>query len=395
MPRGNIADHIMFDECIEIFRSSDERKTNSHGPSHSYLLLDFHIDELWSLPHCTIYPAVDCHLDGPYSACISKVENPEFCEQDEAHMYGIALSAIISFATMRPCKSNRQSNLYNDSEGVPDNEIKELSILHPILTAGPGSTSIKIPKDHQKKYEHEVSNLITKLYQVPYPTYIVIMQAIRLVHLSLLNKREDFGLAYLLVISAIEAVAQRAISKKKVAQKHPTETVWAERALNDPDFSELLEIYKKANSHNNHLKERYIRFIETFSPAAEWEQIVPHQNQLYADIIKELKPSHDPSQITEKSIWEKYPSDLTSVEITKIISDSYTHRSCFIHRGEQPPHQYPINLNRFFQEIYELKEGESSTRLLPNYELLVRIAQNSILNWMSSMKQTQPKKTGV
>lgn len=213
---------------------------------------------------------------------------------------------------------------------------------------------------------------------------MVLIQAIRLVHLSLLNKRDDFGLAYLLIVSAIESIAQQAVKRDQVKQTHPSEGMWRLKAKQDPSFKELFVAYREMRGQNQYLRERYIEFIRTFAPVESWEGIVPHPHQDLADLVKEHGSSHDMHQVMKKHWFEKYPGDLSADEIRKILEDSYTHRSYFIHKGKQPPHQQPVSFNRFFQEFYDDDGVSVTVRLLPNYELLVGIAQRSIRRWADS-----------
>lgn len=382
------ADHIMFDECIDTFRPSNEpRFTMCEGQTHSYLITSFNLTARWELPHCTIHPSLHVHLPGANSAFISKVDNPETCDARKPHLYGIALSTIVSFITGRACKAPRDDYLgLCTSKSLTEDEICELSMINPTRTAGTGAEKSSIPETTLAKYNHEIAELITKLHSIPYPKYIAVMQAIRLIHLSLINKREDFGLAYLLVVSAIEAISQNAITRKQVAYKHPDEKLWMARATEDKEFAELLATYKNSRGKNEYLKERYIKFVNTFAPAQDWEQIIPHPNQDQLDSIQDPVLREGFKFITNKNIFERFPSDLSNEEIAKIISDSYTHRSCFIHRGEQPPHQTPTSSNRFFEEHLEFNEGSTTARLLPNYELLIGIAQHSIRNWINTIQ---------
>ncbi|MBV7525388.1 hypothetical protein KW834_13310 [Pseudomonas sp. PDM29] len=386
MARPVTADHILFDECINAFRESSQHiPCYESGPSRSYLLTDFNLPNLWEFPHCTVHPSTRALLAGANSAFISAVDNPSWGDRYNAHLYGIALSAVVTFATGRLCKSTRDSYLCV-SEHPSENVISELSLLHPVLISGPGNTNSRLSEVALNKHRNETAALISKLYSVPHDKYIVLMQAIRLVHLSKINKRDDFGLAYLLVVSAIESIAQHAIPRKKVAIKHPNEESWSKLAPHDESFSELLKAYKEARGQNGYLKERYISFIKTFAPASIWEQIVPNPGQEMVDYLSETTNHTNLNQFTQRQWREKYPSDLNDSEITAMLSESYTHRSFFIHRGEQPPHQSPTSMNRFFQEEINFGAWPRTGRLLPNYELLIAIARHSILGWMESIK---------
>lgn len=376
-------DHILFNECINAFRPNYNYTPNWPSPdieSQSIILTDFNLSTPWILPDCTINPSTHIRLPGAKSAFISSVKNPKWSPHYYSHLYGIALSAIISFSTGRTCKSTR------DNRSPRLDDTSELSILHPVLTGGPGFTNYSLTQSTLEKYRSETAALITKLQKIPYKHYLIAMQAIRLVHLSKINKRDDFGLAYLLIVSAIESVAKHAIPRKKVAAKHPKESEWQALASTNKDFSELLSAYKEARGLNGYLKERYTIFIKEFSPISTWESINPHRFQEMIDNLDEINPSNDMDSVTQKKAWEKYPSDLDENEITKMLFDSYAHRSLFIHRGEQPPHSTPESNDRFFQNHIIPNGDLDVTQLLPNYNLLENIARHSITNWLNTIK---------
>jgi hypothetical protein len=258
-------------------------------------------------------------------------------------------------------------------------------LINPILTAGPGCTHTAISVDKQKTLSDELSRFIEKLNSVDYSVYRTIMQSIRLVQLSLINKRDDFGLAYLLIVSSIESVAQKAVKRDNVKEKHDSEKVWEEKAREDKEFSELLSVYKQSRGKQEYLKERYIKFILKYAPPATWAQCIQHPMQEMADYIKEINPSYVTDHLVEKHWLEKYLNELSETQITTILAYSYTHRSFFVHRGEQPPHTDPSPmLNRFFHEFSEYNGTNLVERLLPNYELLLGISKYPILGWLET-----------
>ena len=382
--RAVTADHVLFDECVAAFRPFETPTISGDlASTHSYLLLGFDLPESWELPNCTLHPTVRVPLPGPYAALISRIDNPEWVGRFNTHLYGIALASIVSFATGRVCGSPRDGYLCRRDQ-LTDHDLAQLALQHPILTAGPGFVQTSLSGERINCYYCAISALVEKLLSVKRDTYLIAMQAIRLVHLSLLNKRNDFGLAYLLIVSAIEAVAQKAIKRDWVKCTRPSEDRWRDRAKEDPEFGEVLSRYLEARGKEQYLKERYISFIERFAPVACWEEIVAHPLQDVADYVSELSPAHDMTHVVGKHWFEKYPSDLPAEQIRQILEDSYTHRSCYIHRGEQPPHTETTSVNRFFQEYREYDGLRLTEMLLPNYELLLGIAQRSITSWIGS-----------
>jgi len=382
--RAVTADHVLFDECIDSFRRErDDYRPFDTGESYSFLLTPFELDDEWDLGICKVSSSIRVTLPGAYSAFISKVKNPNWVGTHNSHLFGIALATIVSATTLKLCKSTRDDYLCRHND-LSENDLHQLAILHPVLVAGPGATRSRISKAKQDLMRSEVSNLINILCSLEYKVYRTVMQSLRLIHLSLLTKRDDFGLAYLLVVSSIESIAQKAIKRKIVKKKHPDETSWKEKASDDPLFKTLLDAYLESRGNNEYLRERFVNFLKIYAPVEKWEQYIEHPMQDMADSIKEVNPSHNSEHLTGKHWFEKYPDDLTKEEIDLILSDAYTHRSCFVHRGEQPPHTDPNpSLTRFFQEVREYDGYNIKEAILPNYELILGLAKNSISNWSS------------
>ena len=129
-----------------------------------------------------------------------------------------------------------------------------------------------------------------------------------------------------------------------------------------------------------------MRFIEQFAPVENWINYVTHPMQEMADYTKGISPSLNIDNIVGKNWFEKYPDELEPTEIKKILTAAYTHRSAFIHSGKQPPHRDPNpSFNRFFQEYREYDGYNLREEILPNYELLMGIAKQSLINWLCSM----------
>jgi len=387
MTRAVTADHVLFDECIDAFRPEQYNSSQLiNGSSKSFILTAFEINQVWDLGICNVHPSERVILPGAYSAFISKIDNPKWVERHNSHLFGIALSAIISFVTHKACKSTRDDYLCRN-EQLSSSDLKELALINPVLTAGPGCTHTSLSIERQTLIAQETKILVELLHDIDYKKYVIAMQGIRLVHLSIINKRDDFGLAYLLVVSAIEAISQKAIKRDKVKLKYQSDKAWEEKAKDDVLIKELLDAFKDARGNNQYLKERYIKFILDYTPVDKWEEYVSHPMQDLADYIKEISPSHGMEHMIKKHWFEKYPKDLEPDMIYDILADSYTHRSCFIHRGEQPPHKDPNpSFNRFFQEYREYNKMKFEEKLLPNYQLLIGISKYSLINWLNNSK---------
>lgn len=389
MSRAVTADHVLFDECIRAFRPDVHKwPPFDNGSSCSFLLTPFEISILLQFKDFNIAPSVQVMLPGANSAFISRVCNPEHVGGHNGHLFGIALSAIASFSWLKPCKSTRDDYLCR-REQLTDLDYSELALNHAILVAGPGANYSKVSEAKLREMFQGLEQLTSKLLSVDIKTYRIAMQSIRLVHLSLLVKRDDFGLAYLLVVSAIEAVAQHAIKRNQVKKNHPKEAEWKLRSKDDSMFQELFESYLESRGNNQYLRERFVLFIEKFAPIEKWHDYIKHPMSDVVDSIQSYSTTNSFEHLTRKNWFEKYPEDLSSEEIRSIISDAYVHRSCFIHRGEQPPHTDPHpSSHRFFQDYRSYDSYELTEKLLPNFELLVGLAKHSITNWLHTKSNT-------
>ena len=383
MARAVSFDQILFDECIYAFRSRQERSNSSEEvTSKSFLLTSFKINKKWDLGICIVYPSQKHLLPGGYAAFVSEVKNPSWIDHSNPHLFGVALSTIISFFTLEPCKSTRSSFL-SRKENLSEEDIQQLLLQNPMLIMGPGSVKFRWSDEFLDSTEINLRNFIQFLYDIDYDTYLDVIQSLRLIHLSILNKRDDFGLSFHLIVSAIEAIAQIAISKDSVKVENPLLIGWEKKASNDDLFDKLLKEYKSAINNNQYITKRYVQFILNYAPSNQWEKIIPSEKQYLADTIRHLFPPEYIENLTKMPKYDFHPDELKQQEIKKILIDSYNYRSKFVHTGKQPPHSYANPLiTRFFEVYFDFKKDIPKLKLLPNYELMIGIAKHSILNWL-------------
>ncbi|MFF2291026.1 hypothetical protein [Peribacillus butanolivorans] len=386
----------MFEECIPFFRP--ERIEENEGAENinelrGYILLDFELEQTLEFKDFKILPTIRANLSPPYSTFIAPVILPRWLnERHNAHLFCIALGAIVSFVTSRPVKSLRDGYLIGRE--LDEHTIQTLSIHFPVLTAGPGSHNYRLSKEYIERYYKGLKDTIELLYAAPYTLYVRLMKAMRLAHLAHNNKREDFSLAYYLLVSSIEVITQKATKVPKI--KHDLENQWEQMAKSDETISELFAEYKKLRSNDKKLRERFVEFVFEYCPPKEWEKLEhPQESSL---------PSEDRENwewITKKSWDEIYPEDLQNEDskdelLREIISDSYKYRSKFTHEGSAPPHRQPNSYNRFFDVEHQTKEMngkyEFSQIILANFSLLAFIAKNSIIAYAKSKVSSEKTK---
>lgn len=385
MARVVTADHVLFKESIQYFRPHPDQAASlvprREPKLFGHILLDFNSPIEFTQDEFTIKPTTRVDLPQAYAAFVAPVELPLWvCSLHNGHLFTIALSSVFSFATGRPTKSPRDDYLI--VKKLTDSNFLALAIQFPVLVAGPGAHGVRPSKLTVEKYHTYVQDAISVLYKVPYNRYLDLMQSIRLVHLAHINKRDDFSLAYALIIAAIESVAQIAIPRDDVKEQHPAEDDWISRSLSDSVFKELFAAYRQERGKNQYHARRFVEFILRYCPVNSWDGL----ESPYSDIAKfraELTGETPDNWLTERRWFECYPSDLNEGQIKIMLRDAYKHRSGFIHRGVSPPHQQPDSSNRFFEEVFEYDESRKSLArlIVPNFRLMAYIAQHSIVNF--------------
>lgn len=400
MARAVTADHILFSECMYYLRRDFHQEKprfaiQEDQKTFSCVCTTFRITKEWNLGDFSIHPSRQYDLPSCKKSLISFVSNPSWIKGEpgvHSFLFGEVLSSLISFIALVPSKSPRNTHYLdvNSLDEISDKCIEDVAFTLPFIMYGTGASKTRLTTDEEDQIIRELRELIEILNNVDRKLYEVGIQAIRLIHLSILTKRDDFGLGYLLLISAIEAVAQKAINEKVFKETHPKEQDWTQKAKVDESFRELLKVYKEARNKDKHLSKRFTKFILDFCPPNDWEDLV--------------RTDYDfsPREWSNMIKGTEHPSCMRREEIEKILNSAYKHRSFFVHRGEQPPHQNPqAGLNKFFEVIHKFDEipfGEIQettspefitvqSEVYPTYELMLGIAKHSIIRWLKTKIQ--------
>ncbi len=238
------------------------------------------------------------------------------------------------------------------------------------------------------------------------------MQVIRLINLAHQSYRNDFDLAFSLVVAAIEAIAQIAVKtedipdilneeehfKDDVNPKHQDYNEWKKCK---EYYGEFLDHYKQLkrfveeNHKNRELKKRFQGFILKYCPLSEWEIKEESKYSLLTGIddLNTIK--------TIRNVLEDRPIDFPG----DIFRDTYNYRSKYFHAGKHTDHNMPTCqiFSRFFQQIINpmkkekfddfikersgdsipVKELEEFYLYLLTYDAISMIARKSISNYIS------------
>ncbi|AOA58289.1 hypothetical protein [Acinetobacter larvae] len=391
MPRFVLADHVLFEECLyylrsDLYNKNQEFQFGEKQPSFSCISTTFEISKPWKLADFTIQPSISISLPASYKSLFSFLENPNWILNKlstQPHLFGEILSTLVSFVTLTPVKSPRNGYglEFNDINNIPQHCIDEVALTLPFLAAGPGAHISLLKTDEEDCFILELNELIENLKTISEKNYVIFLQSIRLLQLSLVFKRDDFGLAYLLLISAIEAVAQNNKNSLKVERNIDTrlkESHWQELTKGDPSLEELFAEYKRIRHANDKkaLTDIFTDFIFEFAPPEIWENIVISR--------------YDWNEYPYDSSSEFHPSKMQKNDLISIIKKTYAYRSGFVHAGKQPPHTDPQSIyNKFFETIQfsETQDKTIEKLVTPTYELMLGIAKTSISQWLLTLQK--------
>lgn len=399
-PRAVISDQILFNECISTFRPPQKIDIKEDQEYIGYLLLDFQLKETLHFRHFSIEPSIKVEVSWTRSAFIAPVKLPKWFEwTDHPHLFSIALAAVFSFASGRPVKAPRDLITLSSTEQLDETSLKDIAVQFPVITAGTGSHNVRISNSELNDIYKSLQETIDILFDLSYKQYTLAMQTIRLVHLAHMNKRDDFGLAYYLLVSSLETFATAAIKKSKVSpDMNPDEERWKKICVDTGgDFAELFKEYIALKKKDKLISKRFIEFILEYCPPKEWNNL-KHPNERKEESLEE-RFGYKKREV-RKHWSEKYPEDLTDGEIRKLLKNLYTYRSNFTHRGENPPYRDTDSvINKFFIEerVYKKQKLEGIEMevpediLLPNYSLISFIANQAITNYLKKKLQNQKK----
>ncbi|MBI2988259.1 MAG: hypothetical protein HYY45_15945 [Deltaproteobacteria bacterium] len=341
--------------------------------------MDFELPQDWSLGDVIVHASKRVDMPHAHAAFVSTVLLPSWVDRDHAHPFIIALTTALSFATGRPIKSPRDPYWIVSAEASVDP--KAVAIQFPVLVAGPGARDYQISAPFLTSYEKAAARALDVLRVLPLPAYERTLQAMRLVHLALLNHRDDFALSYFLLVSSLEAIAQLAIPRSEVITRHTNEPQWRARARTDAMFRELYAAYRSERGNNSGLRKRFVRFILEYCPVDEWDDL-PHPDENFEQFMREKHPDLGRFPV-RRSLWNIRPSELTSAQLARILSDAYSHRSGFTHEGAQPPHQDPRGHDRFFDVVFVFEPGVRTVTevVVPTFGLMAFLARRCIEQW--------------
>ena len=338
-------------------------ETSSENRLYGYLLLEFDLKIDLEFSNFTILKSIVIDLGIENSmgqklrkAFVCPVLMPSYVNYHHSHLFTLALSAICSFAFERPVFST-SNDFYNRFEIATELELKEIGSEFPQTVMGnpqsihrPHKEVIKLWKERLDEIIKLVNFSIENNEQLDYES---LLQSFHIIQLGHQNKKNDFDLAFSLLIAGIESISQIAIPQMCFSKQHESYNGWKKESRKSESFKLLLDEYRKFKEYvDNNIKhrdltKRFVKFIHTYCPTSKWSEV------LYKDLIIEGLNVREKYKNEISSFPEMVPENLTYEELNKIIKQTYQFRSKFLHTGKPTPHTFPNNSfnERYFQVI--------------------------------------------
>ena len=352
------ADHTLFDEAIAVFRPQEaplQLPTVIEGPAH--VLLDFELPVAINCGNFQLQPTRRVKLAVACAAFVAPLILPPYVNHVSRIHFVVAVSTLISLAVRRPVKTLRgdePSVLYS----LPERDAI-LALHFPVLIAGPGYHDWQLSGRSIAQYEQSIKAVASLMSSLPFNDYVRFMRAMRLFQLAHNFERDDFALACYLLVSAIETIAERAISRKEAAGP-------------------------------SHRKKKFVQFVFRYCPPSQWAEL-DHPWANRQSLWEVPYPSKAFGYLTKRHWSEVYLDDLSEQDLEIVIDNLYQYRSTFTHHGAPPPHRDPVSFNRYFevQTDYDAKRRECRI-VLPNFRLISFIAQRAILRYGNELQGEMP-----
>lgn len=381
------ADHIMFKEAVEAFRFVEGEITlpQETDGRHAYLLSTFELEKEYTNVRFTLRPTEKVILPGSRASVILPVEfTGPLTFVHGSHLAGVAASAILTLASLRAVTSPRDPYLF--MKALSDQDKIDLAVQSSFLRSGPGAVTTRLSGQWQSSIMEDTSLIVKYLMEVEYKDYEKLMQAIRLFQLAIQIKRDDFDLAFSLLVAHIEVMATLSVTRGKTPNKRVVKYSLVEEKIEkycrESGDRELKSWFSTTIKKQGALKARFVRYLQNNVSDKLWES-VRHPYQDVADTMQAYGAKGDLSSLTRKEWREVYPNELDAIQIEGIFSDTYIYRSKFVHEGIPTPHMNSANHTRYFDVVITEVNGKISEKLLINFDALASIAKYCFMNSLS------------
>lgn len=303
-----------------------------------------------------------------------------------APLFGEALAPVLPFSLRRRVKAHRWAY---ETKNPPKELHEDVSIRLSSISVGPeASLQQKLSEKEQARRLETFGKIYSILMNMSEKEYLATLRAFRLYQLSLLNYREDIGLAYTLLVASIESVAQCFLDVElgfdDLSDAGEWKKIFVELKISEPYIAHIKNLLFKGK---HFLGLKFRKFIIKHLPDSFW--VSPDSRAIeFDDYINELRKEHFGAEFKERrNHFEKYwwlytpERKVTKNELDSVLKNIYDLRSKFAHKGISPPFEVVDSY-----ETAEIKweiDGKGRVkyrRAIPSYFWFERVVYESIAN---------------
>jgi len=380
---------LSFDDCEKVLHPGMRKALFQFLPrqekvQHCVILLseipitvnEFAVDDFKLVPMST-----EWHPFKPYGLLLHVPIGFDFLT---APLFAEALAPILSFSLRRRVKAYRRSY---DAKSPPKELDEYASIRLPSVSVGPeGSLQQKLSNEEQIRRLETFAKIYETLMKMNGKEYLAVLRALHLYQLSLLNYREDIGLAYTLLVASIESVAQCFLNVEFSFNDLSDAEEW-ERILAGLKIPEqhIVDIKDKLVKKTRFLGLKFRSFIEKYLPESFWVSPDSRAKEL-DDYLEELRKEHFGTEFKERrdhfeSYWWLYTPErkVTRNELDGVLKSIYDLRSKFAHAGISPPSEVIDDYETAEIKVEIDNKGRVKyRRAIPSYFWFERVVHESI-----------------
>lgn len=313
------------------------------------------------------------------------LDSERFC-----HPLAQALAISLTFITGYKFGFARNIPSHISLDQLTEAQQRLAGIELPLITSGNRCNHI-VPSETD--YHQYISTLcqLAELLRSPQLASIKrksILQSMELLSGAISGQQDDHGLALSLTVAAIEAAATvryKGLASEDFFNQQEKEEVDRFREFVHSLRNDHSTIYKQHRSAiriivrraieffegKHHSTRKLIRFVETYAPYETWDSLARHP---WFDL-----PGGE-YLIHAEPPWSQRPSRLSDQDLRKLLRDTYSYRSNYVHSALQPPGSAATTTSTYFEVINDWDSGKS-TRVI-KLALLFGIARKCLLAWL-------------
>jgi hypothetical protein len=330
----------------------------------------------------------------PYALLVSLPKKFDFFS---APLLGEAMAPLLSFSLRRRIKACRMPHVHKAVTKESELPEQVFTYMRSVSVGPEGSLQQSLTPEERKKRIADMKMIFEKLRKIGKDEYLAIIRALHQYQLALLTYRDDIGLAYTLLVSCIETMAQQFVKDNDLKVDFSCihdHQLWERLFIRNDLPKELSdEIRKTLIKRERFLSLKFRFFVINTLPGSFWaspdsrakefDDYIESLRVRYFDEHKKQGPDH------MRTWWWLYDPERKPrrEELESLLKDIYDVRSEFSHLGESPSMEV-IDLYETAKIKVEFSDNDQRLKFVrapPSFFWFERVVHDSILDFVSKL----------